>query len=345
MDTVDTLKKLIATPSFSREESDAADILQAVFETEGVAHERAQNNVWAIHEVDQALPYILLCSHHDTVKPNSAYTRNPHEAAIEDGKLFGLGSNDAGGALVSLLKTFLTLRNEALPYNLIFAGVAEEEISGPNGVTSILSRLPKIQIGIIGEPTEGKAAIAEKGLVVIDGKATGPPGHAAHHQGDHAILKAGRDIVKISEYQFSEVSPMLGPCKATVSQINAGKQHNQVPADCDFVIDVRVNELYANEDVVAQLQQLCESKLTARSLRLQSSRLGEDHSFYPFLASKGIDMYGSPTLSDQALMPFPTVKIGPGKSERSHSADEFIFIKEIEEGTALYLDLLRNYQP
>lgn len=345
MEAIHTLKQLIATQSFSREENETADILQQVLETAGVPSERLHNNVWATHEVDHALPYILLCSHHDTVKPNSAYTRNPLEATIEDGKLYGLGSNDAGGALVSLLKTFLTLRNEQLPFNLIFAGVAEEEISGSNGVASILSKLPKIHLGIIGEPTEGNAAIAEKGLIVIDGKASGTPGHAAHHQGDHAILLAGRDIEKITNHTFSKVSPLLGPCKATVSQIQAGQQHNQVPASCEFVIDVRVNELYRNEVVVDELQAMCESELTARSLRLQSSYLPDDHSFYHLLSEKNISMYGSPTLSDQALLPFHTVKIGPGKSERSHSADEFIFVAEIENGIELYLDLLRNYQP
>jgi len=344
MDAIETLKQLIATQSFSREESDTADILQTVFETAGVPQERLLNNVWATHESDHNLPYILLCSHHDTVKPNSAYTRNPLEATIENGKLFGLGSNDAGGALVSLLQTFLTLKNEKLPYNLIFAGVAEEEISGSNGVTAILPKLPKIHLGIIGEPTEGKAAIAEKGLVVIDGMASGTPGHAAHHQGDHAILMAGRDIEKISKHEFAKVSPLLGPCKATVSQIQAGQQHNQVPASCEFVIDVRVNEMYRNDEVVVELQSLCESELIARSLRLQSSYLPSDHSFYHLLSSKNISMYGSPTLSDQALLPFHTVKIGPGKSERSHSADEFIFVEEIEKGIALYLDLLRNYK-
>ncbi|PHN05657.1 M20 family metallo-hydrolase [Flavilitoribacter nigricans] len=341
---VELLHQLIGTPSFSREEEGTAAILFAILKDRGVAVQQNGNNVWARNKHWQdGLPVILLNSHHDTVKPASGYSRDPFVPEVEDDQLFGLGSNDAGGPLVSLLFTFLHFYyRDDLPYNLILAATAEEEISGANGIASLLPELGEIQLGIVGEPTQMQMAIAEKGLMVIDGEAIGKSGHAARDEGINALYLALEDINWIRNFQFPEVSPMLGPVKATVTQIKAGTQHNVVPDRCDFVIDVRTNELYSNWDAFTILQSNTKSILKARSYRLNSSRLEEDHPIVQRGRSLGLTTFGSPTLSDQALMAFPTLKIGPGDSARSHTADEYIRISEIREGIALYIQLMEG---
>ncbi|MBX2817207.1 MAG: M20/M25/M40 family metallo-hydrolase [Saprospiraceae bacterium] len=346
MDAIELLKRLISISSPSREEHQTADLIASELSTLPGDHLRIGNNVVAMYEHKPNAPWVLLCSHHDTVKPNQGYTRDPHDAIEDEGRIYGLGSNDAGGAMVAMMHCYRELTSHyQLSYNLGIAAAAEEEISGANGIGSVLSSLPNIHLGVVGEPTSGQAAVAEKGLMVIDGKAQGTAGHAAHHRGDSAILMAGRDIERIHGMPFHRVSPALGLTKATVCQLEAGQQHNQMPSQCEFVIDVRTNDLYSNEEVFQKLQEVCESTLVARSYRLQPSRLASHHPFYKLLVQHGIPTYGSPTLSDQALMPFDTVKIGPGDSRRSHTADEYILRDEIEAGIALYLKLLKNYQP
>lgn len=341
---LELLHQLIGTPSFSREEDGTAAILYAILKDQGVAVQRQGNNVWARNQhwrADQ--PVILLNSHHDTVRPASGYTRDPFVPQVEGDRLFGLGSNDAGGPLASLLFTFLHFyEREDLPYNLILAATAEEEISGANGIASLLPELGEIHLGIVGEPTQMQMAIAEKGLMVIDGEAIGRSGHAARDEGINALYLALQDIDWIRNYQFPEVSPMLGAVKATVTQIKAGTQHNVVPDRCDFVIDVRTNEMYSNWDAFTILQSNTKSILKARSFRLNSSRIEEDHPIVERGKSLGLSTFGSPTLSDQALMAFPTLKIGPGDSARSHTADEYIHISEIREGIATYIQLLEG---
>lgn len=341
---VDLLHQLIGTPSFSREEEGTAAILFAILKDRGVAVRQQGNNVWARNKHwQEGKPVILLNSHHDTVKPASAYTRDPFVPQIEGDQLFGLGSNDAGGPLVSLVFTFLHFHErEDLPYNLILAATAEEEISGANGIAKLLPELGDIHLGIVGEPTQMQMAIAEKGLMVIDGEAIGRSGHAAREEGVNALYIATEDINWIRNFKFPQVSPMLGPVKATVTQIKAGTQHNVVPDRCDFVIDVRTNELYSNWDAFTILQSNTKSILKARSFRLNSSRLEEDHPIVQKGRSLGLTTFGSPTLSDQALMAFPTLKIGPGDSARSHTADEYIKISEVREGIELYIKLLEG---
>lgn len=339
---VDLLHQLIGTASFSREEEGTAAILYAVLESYGVQVQQSGNNVWARNQFwQEGKPVILLNSHHDTVRPASGYTRDPFVPQIEGDRLYGLGSNDAGGPLVSLIFTFLHFYDQQdLPYNLILAATAEEEISGPNGIASLLPNLGEIHLGIVGEPTEMQLAIAEKGLMVIDGEAIGRSGHAARNEGINALYLALEDIHWIKGYNFPEVSPMLGPVKATVTMIKAGSQHNVVPDRCDFVIDVRTNELYSNWDAFTILQSNTKSILKARSFRLNSSRLDETHPIVSRGRSLGLTTFGSPTLSDQALMDFPTLKIGPGDSARSHTADEYIHISEIRNGISLFIQLL-----
>lgn len=341
---IDLLHQLIGTPSFSREEEGTAAILYAILEDKGVEVQQQGYNVWARNRHwSEGKPVILLNSHHDTVKPASGYSRDPFVPQIEGDQLFGLGSNDAGGPLVSLLHTFLHFHDrEDLTFNLILAATAEEEISGANGIAKLLPELGDIQLGIVGEPTEMQLAIAEKGLMVIDGEAIGRSGHAARNEGINALYLALEDINWIRNFNFPEVSPMLGPVKATVTQIKAGTQHNVVPDRCDFVIDVRTNELYSNWDAFTILQSNTKSILKARSFRLNSSRLEQDHPIVERGRSLGLTTFGSPTLSDQALMPFPTLKIGPGDSARSHTADEYIKISEIRAGIELYIKLLEG---
>lgn len=336
------LEQLIATPSFSREEDQTAAILQGFFAQQNIHAERKGNNVWARNEhFDAGLPTILLNSHHDTVRPNNAYTRDPFQAEIIDGKLYGLGSNDAGGPLVCLIAAFLELYGRKnLKYNVVVAGTAEEEISGTGGIESIWPALPPIAFAIVGEPTRCEMAIAEKGLMVLDCVVHGKAGHAARDEGVNAIYEAMRDIEWLKTYKFPKVSPSLGNIKMTTTVINAGKQHNVVPAECQYTVDVRVTDQYTLEEVLEIIRQNVKASVTPRSLRMRSSGISADHPLVVAAKKIGIPLYGSPTTSDQALIPVPSVKIGPGDSARSHTADEFIYVEEIVEGIDTYIALL-----
>ncbi len=344
-DAIQLLQQLIETPSFSKEEDKTADILENVLLDKGIPANRHLNNVWAINKhFDYSKPSILLNSHHDTVKPNKGYTKDPFKAVIEDDKLFGLGSNDAGGALVSLLATFIHFYDhENLKYNLVFAASAEEEISGTNGIEALLPFLPPISFGIVGEPTLMNLAVAEKGLLVIDCVNYGIAGHAARNEGDNALYHSLQDIHWFKNYQFNKVSDLLGPVKMTVTSIETeNKAHNIVPSVCKFVVDIRVNECYTFEDILSEIKQHVNCEIKPRSLRMRSSSIPLDHPLILSGMSLGRTTYGSPTTSDKALMPFETLKMGPGDSARSHTADEFIFLNEIEEGIELYIKLLEN---
>ncbi|MBU2927683.1 M20 family metallo-hydrolase [Winogradskyella psychrotolerans] len=339
------LKQLIETQSFSSEEDHTALLIENWFTTHNVPFKRNNHNIWATNKYfDESKPTLLLNSHHDTVKPNNGYTKDPFKAIVEDGKLYGLGSNDAGGCLVSLIATFTYFYDKKnLNYNLIIVASAEEESSGPNGLNSMLSIIPKIDVAIVGEPTLMNLAIAEKGLVVFDAKVKGTAGHAAHPNDDNAIYNTIEVLKWFKEYQFARNSPVLGDVKMTVTQINAGKQHNAIPSELNLVIDVRVNDKYTNEQIAEILQRKspCTS-ITPRSLRLNSSSIPINHE----LVEAGIELdretYGSPTLSDQAVLSCPSLKLGPGDSTRSHTADEFIYLAEIEEGVDLYIKLLEK---
>lgn len=338
------LQHLIATPSFSREEQHTADLLEHFLQKRGVPSQRKKNNVWAQNRhFDPSKPVILLNSHHDTVHPNQGYTRDPFSPMIEDGKLYGLGSNDAGGALTCLLAAFLYFYDqENLPFNLIYAASAEEEISGHDGIELILPALGRVDFGIVGEPTKMHLAIAEKGLMVIDAVAHGRSGHAAREEGENALYKALDDISWIRNHPFPLSSEVLGPVKMSVTILHAGSQHNVVPARCEFTVDVRVNECYTLEEVLAELQQNLKSELKPRSLRMRSSIIPLDHPLVRAGLALGREYYGSPTTSDKALMSFPTLKMGPGDSARSHTADEFIYLSEIESGVEIYINLLKQ---
>ncbi|WP_295180344.1 M20 family metallo-hydrolase [uncultured Christiangramia sp.] len=339
------LQNLIRTQSFSGEEDKTADWLERWFTDHNIPYQRSLNNVWATSKhFDDTKPNLLLNSHHDTVKPNSAYTRDPFEAKIENGKLYGLGSNDAGGCLVSLLATFTYLySDEILGYNIIFAGTAEEEINGKNGIAALLPKLPRIDVAIVGEPTLMNLAVAEKGLIVFDAVVKGTPSHAAHPNTDNSIYKTAKVLNWFENFKLERVSESLGKVKVTVTQIKAGSQHNVVPAKTHLVIDVRVNDKYSN----AEIEQILKEKapvdeITARSLRLKSSSIPIDHDLVKAGIEIGMETYGSPTLSDQAMLSCPSLKLGPGDSTRSHSADEFIYVKEIEEGIEKYIKLLEK---
>jgi acetylornithine deacetylase len=336
------LQQLIATPSFSKEEDGTAGILEDFFSKLGVQAERKGNNVWAKNlYFDASRPTILLNSHHDTVKPNPQYTRDPFQPEIIDGKLYGLGSNDAGGPLVSLIATFLYFyKHEDLKYNLVIAATAEEEISGTGGIESIWNLLPKIDFAIVGEPTLCKMATAEKGLMVLDCIARGKAGHAAREEGVNAIYEALPDIEWFRTYRFPLVSDTLGPVKMTVSIIQAGKQHNVVPAECVYTVDVRVTDKYTLEELLATIEQNVKSEVKPRSLRMRPSGISDDHPLVLAAKRLGIERYGSPTTSDQALIPTSSVKMGPGDSARSHTADEFIFVDEIRQGIETYINVL-----
>ncbi len=338
------LKKLISTPSFSREEQGTAELIAGFLESRGIPIQRKHHNVWAVNRhFDPAKPTILLNSHHDTVKPNPAYTLDPFSPIEKDGKLFGLGSNDAGAPLVCLLAAFLNFyERDDLKYNLIYAATAEEEISGPNGVESILPELGDIAFAIVGEPTLMHMAIAEKGLLVLDCIAVGKAGHAAREEGVNAIYQALPDIEWFRTYQFPKVSPTLGPVKMSVTVIQAGAQHNVVPAKCCFTVDVRCTDAYTHEELLDIIRSHVSAEVQPRSLRLRPSSTDEDHPVVQAGRTLGIPMYGSPTTSDQALMPFPSIKMGPGDSARSHSADEFVYLREIEEGISGYIRLLEQ---
>lgn len=340
-EAISLLKALIATPSFSKEENVTADLIENYLKQHVVSTQRSGNNVWSYNKFfDPQKPTVLLNSHHDTVKPNSGYTKDPFTPEVTAGKLFGLGSNDAGGPLVSLLVTFLEFYEKDLDFNLLFAATAEEEISGKGGIESILPQIGNIDLAIVGEPTLMQLSIAEKGLLVIDCTAKGKSGHAARSEGENAIYKAMKDISWFESYHFPKVSASLGPVHMNVTQIQAGSQHNVVPDTCSFVVDIRVTDAYTHEDILKIIEQNTSCEVAPRSVRLKSSGIDREHAIVKQAMAMGIETYGSPTLSDQALIPFPSVKIGPGDSARSHTANEFIYLQEIEEGIKLYKELL-----
>lgn len=344
-EAIGLLKQLISIPSFSKEEDNTADLIEQFLERKAVKTLVHLNNIWASNKFfDASKPTILLNSHHDTVKPNKGYTLDPFIPIEKDGKLFGLGSNDAGGALVSLIAAFLYYYSEPdLKYNLIIAATAEEEISGNDGVESLLPHLGKIDCAIVGEPTEMQMAVAEKGLMVLDCVATGKAGHAAREEGDNSIYKALKDIEWLEGYRFPKVSQLLGPVKMSVTVIETeNKAHNIIPSQCKFVVDTRVNELYTFEEVLATIRENVKSEIRPRSTRLRSSSIALDHPMVKAGLALGRTYYGSPTTSDKALMFFPALKMGPGDSARSHIADEYIFIDEIKEGIDLYIKLLNE---
>jgi acetylornithine deacetylase len=344
-DAIELLKKLIETPSFSSSEDKTASHIEYWFRRHNMSYTRTKNNVWATNKYyDEAKPNLLLNSHHDTVKPNNGYTKDPFKAIVKDDKLYGLGSNDAGGCLVSLIATFTHFYTERnLKYNLVIVASAEEESSGDDGLNSMLEVIPKIDVAIVGEPTLMKLAVAEKGLVVFDAIVKGTPSHAAHPNNDNVIYNTIEVLKWFQDYKFNKTSSVLGDVKMTVTQINAGKQHNAVPADVKLVIDVRVNDKYSNQDIVDELKlkSPCAS-IVPRSLRLNSSSIPIEHELVQAGITLGRETYGSPTLSDQAVLSCPSLKLGPGDSTRSHSADEFIYLHEIEEGIKIYIELLNK---
>ena len=341
-DAVELLMELIATPRASRNETEAADVMEQRMAQWGLNPQREANNLWAVSDnFDEAKQTILLNAHIDTVKPVKTWTRDPYEPEVIDDKLFGIGANDCGGGLVTLLQVFRILKGRKLPFNLIYLASAEEEVSGKDGVERVLPLLPKIDVAIVGEPTGMQPAIAEKGLMVIDGYTKGVSGHAARNEGVNAIYKALDDLVWLRDYKFRKESPLLGFSKMTVTQVESGTQHNVIPDSLHFVIDVRTNEYYQNEFVFSFLQKhMQNSILKARSFRLHSSSIPTDHPLVKRCVKLGMKPFGSPTLSDQALMPFPSFKLGPGESSRSHSANEFIRISEIERALDTYLKII-----
>lgn len=344
-DAIGLLTQLIQTPSFSREEAGTADIIAAFLTQASISTQRQGNNVWATsRHFDPEKPTILLNSHHDTVKPGVAWTYPPFSAVLEGDRLTGLGSNDAGASAVSLLAVFRYFYAQPTAFNLICAITAEEEVSGANGIKSILPLLGKIDLGIVGEPTGMNAAVAEKGLLVLDGIARGRTGHAARNEGENALYKALDDIHWLRTYQFPEISEMLGPVKMTVTQISAGTQHNVVPDECRYVVDVRPTECYSNEEILATVRAHVQAEITPRSTHLQSSGISSAHPIVRKAVAMGKTTYGSPTLSDQALMRFDTLKMGPGDSARSHAPDEYILLSEIRAGIADYIKLLTDFE-
>ncbi len=338
------LKRLISTPSFSKEEDKTAAILLEFYNHHKILAERESNNVWAKNKYfDPSKLTLLLNSHHDTVKPNPGYSRDPFLPSEEDGKLYGLGSNDAGGPLVALITTFLHFNDRHdLKINLVMAATAEEEISGLNGIESLWPHLPKIDFAIVGEPTSMEVATSEKGLLVLDCISHGKAGHAAREEGTNAIYMALKDIAWFRSFEFPKVSPTLGKVKMSVTVIHAGQGHNQVPSECKFTVDVRVTDSYSLEEVLSKVKENVSSTVTARSLRLKPSGIPEDHPLVRSAKKLRKKLYGSPTTSDLALIPVPSIKMGPGDSARSHSADEFIYLKEIEDGIESYIQLIEN---
>ncbi|MDB4199477.1 M20 family metallo-hydrolase [Polaribacter sp.] len=342
---ISLLKNLIETQSFSQEEENTATLIEGWFNENEIPFQRTKNNIWATNKhFNESKPTLLLNSHHDTVKPNSAYTNDPFEAFVEDGKLYGLGSNDAGGCLVSLIATFTHFyAQENLNYNLVIVASAEEENSGANGLNSMLPIIPQIDVAIVGEPTLMNLAVAEKGLVVFDAVVSGTPSHAAHPNNNNVIYNTIEVLQWFKDFKFEKTSEALGDVKMTVTQINAGTQHNVVPAHVDLVIDVRVNDAYSNQEIANILQDKSPcTKITPRSLRLNSSAISLNHALVKAGIAIGRETYGSPTLSDQASLSCQSLKLGPGDSTRSHSADEFIYVSEIEEGIQIYIELLNK---
>ncbi len=345
LDAIALLKKLIETPSFSSEEEKTATLIERWFEQHQLPFNRTKNNLWAVNKhFEASKPTLLLNSHHDTVKPNNGYTKQPFKAIVEDGKLYGLGSNDAGGCLVSLLAAFAYFyKRENLKFNLVMVASAEEENSGTNGLNSMLSIIPKVDVAIVGEPTLMHLAIAEKGLVVFDAEVKGTPSHAAHPNNNNAIYNSISVLQWFKDYHFEKTSESLGDVKMTVTQISAGQQHNAVPSEVKLVVDVRVNDKYSNQEIVDILQKEapCDA-IIPRSIKLNSSSISKNHPLVIAGIQLGRKIYGSPTLSDQAVLSCPSLKLGPGDSTRSHSADEFIYLKEIDEGIKIYIELLER---
>lgn len=339
---IDLLCRLIATPSLSREESQTADIIELFLKGRGCSTFRKGNNVWVCSMIDDTLPVVLLNSHHDTVKPVASWVRDPFTPTIEDGKLYGLGSNDAGASLVSLMATFLHCEKQKdRKFNLIYAATAEEEITGKNGIALILDELGPLDLAIVGEPTQMQMAIAEKGLMVLDCETIGKTGHAARNEGVNAIYLALDDIEWFRTFQFPNTSPLLGGVKMTVSVIQAGYQHNVVPDHCQYVVDVRTNEFYKNVDALAIIREnMRNSTVTPRSTHINSSSIPMEHPLVQRGLSLGLTAFGSPTTSDQARIPYTSIKIGPGDSARSHTADEYILLNEINQGIDIYIKLL-----
>ena len=345
LEAISLLKSLIKTPSFSSEEHHTALLIESWFQDSDISFNRTNNNIWAINKYfDETKPTLLLNSHHDTVRPNNGYTKDPFDPIINAGKLYGLGSNDAGGCLVSLLATFsFFYYHKHLKYNLVMVASAEEENSGENGLNSMLSIIPEISVAIIGEPTSMQLAIAEKGLVVFDAKVIGTPGHAALKNDDNAIYNSIEVLKWFQDYTFEKYSESLGDVKMTVTQIEAGKQHNAIPSEVTLVVDVRVNDRYSNKEIaeILENESPC-STIVPRSLRLNSSSISVEHDLIKAGLELGRKTYGSPTLSDQSVLSCPSLKLGPGDSTRSHTADEFIYLQEIEEGITLYIKLLEK---
>lgn len=340
-DAVELLKKLIATPSVSRNEKDAADIMEQTIRSYGFEPQREANNLWIIDpHYDESRPTLLLNAHIDTVKPVASWSRDPFSPDVEDGVLYGLGSNDCGGGLCSLLQIFRMLTEKPQSYNLIYLASAEEEVSGKDGITRALPLLPHIDLAIVGEPTGMNPAVAEKGLMVLDVIAHGKSGHAARNEGVNAIYEALDDMRWIRDYKFEKVSEFLGPTKMTLTVVNSGTQHNVIPDKCTMLVDIRTNEFYDNEEVYEFIRQHLKSEVKAHSFRLKSSRIDPEHPLIRKCVAMGMKPFGSPTLSDQALMHFPSFKLGPGESSRSHSANEFIRISEIRDAIAKYETLL-----
>ena len=340
-DAIALLKDLIATPSISREEDAAAQVFENQLKAYGLKYERKGNNIWCLSpKWEEGKPTLLLNAHIDTVKPVASWTRNPFEPTLEDDILYGLGSNDCGGGLVTLLQVYRYFQEHESPYNLIYLASAEEEVSGANGISCVLPLLPKIDVAIVGEPTNMQPAVAEKGLMVIDMTSHGKSGHAARNEGVNAIYEMLDDLTWIRNYQFKKESEFLGATKMTVTMINAGTQHNVIPDECKAVIDVRTNEYYQNEFLFEFLRKHLHSDVKARSFRLHSSHIDINHPLIQKCISMGKKPFGSPTLSDQALMPFPSFKMGPGESSRSHSANEFIRISEMQRAIEEYIQLI-----
>ena len=341
---IDLLQQLITIPSFSKEEDKTAGLLMGFFSYHGMEAKRVGNNVWAKNKFfDASKPTLLLNSHHDTVKPNPSYTRDPYAASIENGKLFGLGSNDAGGPLVSLIMTFFNYYERPnLKYNLVLAATAEEEISGTGGIEMVWKELPAIDMAVVGEPTLMNFAVAEKGLMVLDCVTYGKAGHAAREEGVNAIYQSLKDIEWFRTYEFPKISESLGKVKMSVTVINAGQSHNQVPSVCKYTVDVRATDEYSLEEILAIIKQNVQCDVVPRSLRLRPSGISKDHPLYKTGEKLGVTFYGSPTTSDKALIPVPSIKLGPGDSARSHSADEFIYLQEIEDGINGYIRLIEN---
>ena len=341
-DAIDLLKRLISTPSVSRQEQDAADVLSDyIKQYEHFTIHREGNNLWIMDpHYDEQRPTLLLNAHIDTVKPVDSWERNPFMPVVEDDCLYGLGSNDCGGGLVSLLQVFRLLTEKQQQYNLIYLASAEEEVSGINGIRRVLPLLPKVDVAIVGEPTGMQPAIAEKGLMVLDVTCKGVSGHAARQEGVNAIYEALDDLNWLRNYRFEKVSDLLGPTLMNVTVINAGTQHNVIPDKCTFTVDIRTNEYYRNEDVYDFIKNHLKGEVKARSFHLHSSCIDREHPIVKRCVAMGMQPFGSPTLSDQALMPFPSLKLGPGESSRSHSADEYIRLSEIENGIYTYMKLL-----